>query len=94
MWVDGNIVWKGAWVGSGDGHPSDAALDASANAFMLTSPMKRQTLDPPCKRGQPLMSQDLECTGGTFRGDYLLDHGDGLRPFADFKHSFAISKVS
>jgi hypothetical protein len=82
------LTWKGAWVGSTRGLPSDQEFAASPNAFTLTSAK--------IKGGVSLSATaaELEPAAGLkskFTGSYQLDQGDGLETFTDKTHMFKIS---
>jgi hypothetical protein len=82
------LTWKGAWVGSTRGLPSDQEFAASPNAFTLTSAK--------IKGGVSLSATaaELEPAAGLkskFTGSYQLDQGDGLETFSDKTHMFKIS---
>ena len=77
---DTALSWKGTWVASGDGLPSDADFVASANTFEVTAPPVDGLGET---RFLPLFAErSFEFTGGS----YLLDNGDGPAPYSDVQH--------
>ena len=71
--------WKGTWVASTDGLPSDAVFKESANSFNL------QISD------DPFVTFEGDNTRG-FSGKYKLDNGNGLQDFADMEHKIAFAE--
>lgn len=79
----GALRWRGTWVASADGLPTDADFEASPNTFSLATAAADAA--PRDARAMPAWSFTA--------GSYLLDNGGGLEETADLLHGCAARTV-
>jgi hypothetical protein len=81
-----SVVWKGKWVASEDGLPSDEQFtdeSVHANTFDMSADVGKLEVDG------PLTLQVLAGRECSFHGEYMLDQGDGQghQTFRDISHN-------
>jgi hypothetical protein len=85
------LTWKGAWVGSSHGLPTDQEFASSPNSFTLTA---QRIEGPVVLSASAAELRPADGVGGKFTGSYLLDQGGGLEQFSDRSHQFQIGRCS
>jgi hypothetical protein len=88
------LKWNGTWVAgtAAAGLPGASEFAASATTFALTGVL------PPQMPGIRLSANGDRLSPSAmtarFKGAYLLDNGDGPRPYTDHAHSFQMFRAS
>ena len=88
------LKWVGAWVAgtAEEGLPADEAFDQSATTFRLTAVLPPQM--PEIRLSATGSRLSPTAMTARFKGTYLLDNGDGPRPYTDHAHSFQLFRAS
>jgi uncharacterized cupin superfamily protein len=85
------LSWRGAWVGSTKGLPSEASFSSSENTFELSANLPKKMLMPTLSSVATEFAPKAGISA-RFTGSYLLDQGDGNGPqkYSDISQSFLI----